>query len=287
MQKYFGMTTSDEDILKKDLYRILIERQAEEMLTGKNAVEMMDIDSLDIQLDVPAVTYFAPNKSAEGATGRKKRLEFFKVQDSMDKYDTGFLVTHEVKARQQENNQVRMSIGRCSRGLAMERDEEIFTTLEAGAGQTQAAADTWDGPNADPADDIANSIGKIMDNTYITDADVKQIGIYYPAVMWSQLAKPVDVNGIQKTLRNWAETEYMISFHPTRNLTTDALAVIKSEETAISMAYKGKDIPLAFEEQDKTGDDYTFVSYFKTFIIPETSAGTTTNRICSITDVAT
>ena len=286
MYKY-DVTSSDKDILKKDLYRMLIDTQAETMLTGKNAVEMQDINALDIQLDVPAVTYFSPNKSAEGATGPKKRLEFFKVQDTMDKYDTGFMVTHEVKARQQDGNQVRMSINRCSRGLAMERDSEIFTVLQAGAGQSQVCADTWDGDNADPASDIASAIGKIMDNTYITDNDVKNIGIFYPAVMWSQLAKPVDVNGIQKTLRNWAETEYQISFHPTRNLGADALAVIKSDETAISMAYKGNDIPTAFQKETSDGDDYTFNSYFKTFIVPETDGGSTTNRICKLTGAAT
>lgn len=287
MRKYYEATTSDKDILKADVMRLLIERKAEDMLQGKNACVLTDVSVLDVQLDIPAATYFSPEKVAEGAKGGMRKLDFFKVRDTMDKYETGFYVTHETKARQQENTQVDFSIDRCARGLAIEKDTEMFTVLKAGSGQNNAAAATWDANDADPASDIAIAIGKIMDNTHITDEDVKNIAIYYPAIMWSQLAKPVDVNGIQKTLRNWAETEYQIKFFPTRLLNTDALAIIKSNETALHLAYTGVDIPRSFFDQDSAGDKYEYTEYFKTIIVPEVDGGTTTNKICKITDVAT
>jgi|LGOV01.1.fsa_nt_gb hypothetical protein len=286
MDKYFEATRSDLDINKQDILRMLIQTQAENMLVGKNACIMKPISSLDVQMDIPDAVYFDVEEVAEGATGGFKKLGFFNVQKSMKKYETGFTVTHEVKARQQATSQVDMSLDRSARGLAFRKDAEIFTTLAAGKGETAAAAALWDAEEADPASDIASAIGRIMDGTYITDEDVKNIAVYYPAKMWTQLAKPIDVNGIIMTLRAWAESEYKISLLPTRQLLTNALVVVKSSETAIHFSYNGKDIPLAFRREDEEGEKYLFRDYFITAIIPETSGGTTTKRIQEITGVS-
>lgn len=288
MNKYFsdGVTTSDGDSLKADIARKLIDKKSDMMLVGKNAVMMENTAQLDIKLDIPELAYFPEETVAEGASAGFQNLDFFKVNQSMVKKEVGFNITYETKARGMEAFQTRMSIDRCSKGLSIGKDTEIFGTLSTGAGGSTAAADTWDGSSADPATDIANAIGKIMDNTEITDEEAKNIGVYYPANMWSQLAKPTEVNNIILSLRNWAEKEYHVSFYATRRLTTDALVTAASMDSAIHLNYVGTDIPLTIHKVDAEAERYLFKNYYKTFIIPEVEGGTTTSYIQKVTGVS-
>ncbi len=286
MKKYFEVTTSDKAILKRDILRQLIYRQAETLFMGQHACVVQGIEALDIKFNIPKAVYFTANKIAQGAKGPKSILEFFDVSSSMDKYETGFVVTHEVKARQLEKNQINLSIDRCARGIAYSADVEIFDTLKTAKGDTTAAAQTWDNTAADPAGDIATAIGKMLDSTTILDTDISKIGVYFPAKQWGHLVKPQEIDNIRTNIKSWAERELQIVFHPTRQLTTQALVVLKSEETAFHLYYDGPAIPLSFFETDSVGDQYTFHRYFKTVIIPDAENGTTTNRIQEITGVA-
>ena len=162
----------------------------------------------------------------------------------------------------------------------------MFSSLSAAAGDSDAAINTWNDPDGaqDPATDIANAIGNILDAEYINTTDIANIGIFYPVKLFTHLVKPIEVNNIIMSLRQWTEREYNIKFYPTKQLTDDALVVLKSPETALHMKYTGSAIPRAFIEQTTEGEEYTFKDYFKTVIVPETDGGSTTNRIRKITN---
>lgn len=290
MDKFdFAVTTTDTDMIKKDVLRKLIDVSAEMMMTGLNAVQQVNMDALDIRLDIPNAIYFETTKQAEGATGRKKALEFFKVREHMEKYDTGFTFPYEVRATQLGNAQIAMSINRSARGLAWTRDTEIFSTLNAAAGSSITATDEWDvqGSTADPAYDIAKAIGTILENEYINTSDMKNIAVFYPVGLFTHLVRPIEINNIIMSTRGWTEKEYNIKFHPTKQLTSEALVVLKSPETALHMNYNGSAIPRSFIEMTTEGEAYTFKDYFKTIIVPEEENGTTTNRILKINGVKT
>jgi hypothetical protein len=71
-------------------------------------------------------------------------------------------------------------------------------------------------------------------------------------------------------------------------LTTGALCVVKSMETAIHMTYSGSAIPTAEEERYVgVGDMFLITQYFTDKVIPYASGQTTSKRICSITGVCT
>lgn len=287
MQKYFEVTTTDKSILKADIIRQIVDRKAETMMTGKNAVMMEDMESLDIKFNVPTAIYFEPEEVAEGAGGPKSVLKWFDVAASLKKYENGFVITHEVKARQMQGKQVAMAVDRCARGQAFKMDKEIFTTLAAASADNTAATAVWNhASSAKPADDIATTVGKILDTTTITDEDISNVNVFYPAKLWGHLAKPVEVNNIQKTIRSFVNDEFKVNLFPTRQLTTTALVVLKSMETAQTMTYTGSAVPRAFFKTDNVGDDYTFHRYFRTVVIPDVENGTTNARIQTITGVA-
>lgn len=291
MQKYFNVTSSDKDIIRRDLLRELIYTQADDLLMSKEAVEMMPIDALDIKLDIPTATKLDPTKIAEGVKAPYSVLTYFNAYGQQDKYQTNILVTDEAKARQIANTQVQMSLTAAARGMAYQIDYDTFAALAGATAGTTTASVRWtqytlDGKAASPALDIANSIGSIFTNTTITDADVANIKVFYPASLWGHLARPMDVGAMQETIRNWAQREYKVSLFPTRYLYDKALVVVKSMETAILFTYNGNAIPTAEQERIVgVGDNYIFTRYYKPVIIPYTSAATTSQRIRSISNV--
>lgn len=288
MMKYFDATVSDKDILKKDIIRDLVYLKAEELLVSKNAMVQMPVDALDVKFDIPTATKFTPQEVSEGAVADYSRLQFFQVYANLKKYQVRVLITDESKARQIANNQVQMSIDAAARGLAYQIDYNSFAALSAGAGNTVAAGAVWTSGTADPATDIANAMGAVIDSTTLTDADFSNMYIFYPAKVFGHLAKPIQVGEIQQTLKNWAQKEYNINLFPTRMLTTSALCVVKSMETAIHMTYSGSAIPTAEEERYVgVGDMFLITQYFTDKVIPYASGQTTSKRICSITGVCT
>jgi hypothetical protein len=305
MYKYFGsVTTSDRDMIRMDIMRELLYKQADELLVMKNAVNMMAIGNLDVKFDIPAATRIAPEQITEGAAAALSTLKFYQVPVSMVKYQTRIRVTDEAKARQIANNQVQMSLVATSRGLAFQMDADIASCLQAGADQTVAANAVWNSTTAaSPATDFANAIGKIFDNTNILDTDIQNVRLFTPAKIWAHMMKPIEVGYLRQTFKDWMQSQFGIVIYPSRKLTTAALAVIASPETAMFLTYNGTAVPTAEQERiTGVGEEYVLTRYYNTFVVPDKKAnvgsasytdslgnaltGNKTSRICSITGVS-
>jgi len=281
-----GVTTSDKNIVKRDIIKKVVYKKAEEMLVGKNAIPLESSDALDLKFVIPKETSFTPSKVAEGARAKRKRLEWFEVSQYLEKYQTEVLITDEAKARQLEKLQTRKSLDAASRGMAIAKDKDIFTVLAAGAGKSQAAAACWDTANADPVGDIAKAIAYIMDNTVLLESELKNINVFYPACLFGHLTKLKEIENIHRSVIDYMKAQWGIGFYPTRQLNDDALVVVNSPETAFHYTYTGADVPTSEEERiPGVGDNYIITQYFKTFIMPEKEGGTTNKRIYKITNV--
>ena len=284
-----GQSSSVGNQMNADVMRYLINLKSETMLRGDKGTIIMPTGSLDIRFDVPNTTSFTPDKIVEGSKGSLKKLDTFAITGSLDKYANVFQITHETIARGIADAQTQMSMNAAAKGLAIQRDTNIFTALNAGVGSTAAAPDTWDDPNglADPATDIANAIGSILENTYMTEDESNSLSVFIPAGMFPHLGKPMDINGTIQTVQRWAEDQYKVNFIYTRALDTNALVVVKSQETAIHLDYNGSAVPMSYVTEDSVGTTYEMMNYFKTIIMADADGGTTTKNIYSITDVAT
>jgi len=304
MYKYFGsVTTSDREMLRMDIMRELLYKQADELLVMKNAVNMMAIGNLDVKFDIPTTTRIAPEQISEGSLAGISKLDFFQTPISMLKYQTRIRVTDEAKARQIANNQIQMSLVATARGLAYQMDADIASALVAGAAQTTAATYTWDSLSATPATDFANAIGKIFKNTNILDTDIQNIRLFVPAGIWAHMMKPIETGYLRLTVKDWMQSQFGIVIYPSRKLTTSALTVLASPETAMFLTYNGTAVPTAEQERIKgIGDEYILTRYYNTFVVPDskTNVGTAsftdslgnavignkTSRLCTITGVS-
>jgi len=287
MAKHFSVTTSDKDILKMEIMRQIIEARAEELMVGKELVPVETMNSLELKMMLPKVTRFDPEEIAEGALANYQMLEWFETSQTMKKEQTRIKVTDEAKARMQQDIQTKKSIEAAARGLAWSRDTDIFSTLATGAASHAAAEEPWTSASADPAADIAAAIDEMLSNTYLTDADLNNVRLAVPVGLWGYLNRPVTIGTMDKVMwGKFLEDMYRLKILYTRQLTTNAILVINSPETATHVVYSGNNIPTVESGRIRgVGDEYVFTHYFKTFIMPESKGGTTNHRIFKITGV--
>jgi hypothetical protein len=287
MYKYFEATTSDKNILKKEILRQLIEVRAEELMVGKELVPVETMDALELKMTLPKVTRFDPEEIAEGAAAGYQMFEWFDTTQVMKKEQTRIKVTDEAKARMQADIQTRKSIEAAARGLAWSRDTDIFSTLATGYVSSNAAEAYWTADDCNIANDVAKGIDTILTGTYLTDIDLQNMKLAVPIGLWGYMNKPVTLGTMDKVFwSDYIQQKYKINIVYTRQLTTSAFIVINSPETASHIVYGGSAVPTS--ETGRiigVGDEYVFTHYFKTFIMPEAENGTTNHRIYRITGV--
>ncbi len=281
-----GVTTSDKDIVKREIIKRVIYKKAERMLVGANAIPLENSDALDLKFSLPKQTEFKAEKVAEGSRGIRRQLKWYEVQKYLDKYQTEVLITDEAKARSLNKLQTRKSIDAASRGLALAKDEEIFLSLSAGAGHSEAAVGTWDTDPTNAVTDISKAIAYIMDNTKVLETELKNMNVFYPAKLFGYLTQLTEIENIHRSVLDYMKAQWGIGFFPTRQLSDEALVVVKSEETGFHYTYTGKDVPTSEEERvPGVGDNYIVTQYFKTFVLPDTEGSTTNKLIYKITNV--
>ena len=284
-----GTTTSQQEILKRDIINNIVTKGTEYKMTGMAAVVPEYLNVLDVKLTLPKTDYIEPETVSEGAVAGTKRLEWFNILNTMEKKQLDYVETFEAKARGLNQLQSKYTLKAVYNGFARLRDAEIFSTINAAVGDTNAASGLWNDDTTDIASDLAAIIGDMLDlNDDIDDADIPHVQVFYPKKLWGYLAKPIQVGEIQQTIKNWASREYMVSFHPAKAscTTTDALVVLKSELTATHASYVGKDVP-SIEPHYVTGigNGYLLTQYYKTWIMPKEEDSELSNKILKITDV--
>lgn len=288
--KMFGLghTTTEIAIAKQRILEQVVKRTAERLLVGKNAVPIEQVSNLDIRLAIPKATEITAEQVEEGAVAQIRNLGWFNANASMEKYQCHLLITDEAVERGLVANQVKLSIDAAARGLQKAEDAEIFTALSNGAALSVTATDTWDGTNADPVGDTLDALQQLYDNTTFTDEDAKNLNLFVPAKVYSYLKKTTEINNIMRRIdQEIKESHGIANIYPTRQLTSNALLVLKSQETAIHFVYNGTNIKTMEEQREiGVGTRYVLTSYFKTIVVPDADGQTTSSRIVKITGVA-
>lgn len=282
---YSGVITSDDEV-KKELLREIIYLKAEELMVWKNAVVMQGMDGLELKLMLPKTRRIDPQKIAEGARARYRKVDWFTISEVMEKESVELMITDEANARGLDNVQMRYSMIAAARGLAWSKDTDIKNTIVNGKGGTTPASGLWTDPTTDIASDVADCIGAIIDNSELNEYTLGQLQIYYPAGLFAHLNKPVQIGEIKDTIRDYLGRQYDMVFNPTKQLTQNAYVVVPGEETASHIYYTGSDIKLVESEREMgVGERYLITQLFKTFIMPEEENGTTNSKIREITGV--
>ena len=290
MKQYFddgynGVITSDDDA-KKELLREIVYLKAEELMVWKNAVVMQGMDGLELKLMLPKTKRIDPQKIAEGARARYRKVDWFTINEVMEKESVELMITDEAEARGLDSVQMRYSMIAAARGLAWSKDCEIKEVITNAAGGTKQASGLWTDPTTDIASDVADCIGDIIDNSEINEHTLGQLQIFYPAGLFAHLNKPVQIGEIKDTIRDYLGRQYEMSFNPTKQLDTSVNILVPGEETASHIFYTGQDIKLVESEREMgVGERYLITQLFKTFVMPEVEGGTTNNKIREISAV--
>lgn len=283
----YSVTSSDSDIALENIIKTIVYQRADEMLAGKAAVPMQSTPGLDYKFVIPKSWYLEAEEISEGSRANVKNMETFEVSGSLKKYQIPVFMNDEVKARQIQNAQMQISLDAAASGLAWKKDTEIFTTLSAGAGNTIAATAQWQANGADPATDIANAIGKILETTTITDSEINNIAYFYPAKLFGHTAKPLQIGDVQESLRAWVSREFAIKLIPTRQLTTTGLAIVNTPRMGTHFTHDGSAIKGAEQYREAgVGDGYILTTYFRTVIMPTVENGTTSDYIIKTTGLS-
>jgi len=282
---------TDDVIIRREIVRKIVEKASDLLSVGVNIIPVVQFDNLDIQWEVPGEisgSYPVAPGASPGAAGAVTWSN--KVQLSLQKYMCEVIIYDESVIRGLNDLQTRWSLRRAAEDKAKKKDYNILSALHSGAGQTVAATATWDNANATPETDITEAIGKILDNSNISENEIQNIHVVVPTKVWSVLLKLQSIHNIQQTLRDYFEKSYGIRFWPSRStaIGNDALVVVKSEQTAVHGVLRPAKIPGGAVEEVRLqgiGRKYVITDYFNTVVIPDTAGGSTSSRICKITGV--
>jgi len=290
MRKYFeAQNSTDPTLLKAELIREWVYGEAESLLVGKAAVPETPMRNLDMKFIFPRETAedYPLQESFEGSRADYIKMSYFETNETMQKWQQAVMITDEAKARRMGKEQLQMTMDFAAQSFALKKDAQIFSTLIAGAGGTDAASGLWSDNTTEIASDLALTIGKILTSTKATDADIRNVICFYPIQLWGYLKMPVQIGDILMSIQSFIQKEYRVKTIPTRQLKTDALVVIGGKNVARHVVYTGNDIPTVEHQRlIGKGEEWLITQYFKTFIMPETEGATTNNRIRKITGVA-
>lgn len=281
-----GVTTSDLEILKQELARKVVFKAAQNRMVGANACIMQDMSVLDVKLSLPKVKMLLPERIKEGSGAKLQKMEWFDVNETMVEEQVRVMFTDIAKIRQLDGLQSKYTLDIAAKGLAYSKDTDIFNTIAAASYASDAASGYWDDTSTDKASDIAASIGAMLDTADITEDDIPQIGVFYPAKLWPHFATPIQIGEVQQTIRKWVESEFQMKFYGTKQLTNTCQVVLKSAMNLTHVTLVNPEIPMVEPVREPgVGNLYLIRQFYKTFVLPENEGDETNKMVRTITGV--
>jgi len=285
--KKLQVATTD-DAIRREIVKQIIYKRADFIAVGTRIVGIQEVDNLDQKFTFPseaAVEYPVP----EGAGASLSLIEWAEFGWSLGKAEGRFMITDEAVIRGVDRQQWQVSVRRLSEGLAIKKDANILDTLSAGAGNTFAAAATWDTATATQiTGDIAKGINYILSAKGVLDTDLKNIVIVLPLKAWTGLYRMMEIEALRVAMIDWIQNSYGISIMPTKHFSSDGLFVLKGADTAVHAVLRAPaGVPLVEQKRHEgIGIEYIVRQFFGTKVVPEEKGVTTSKRIAKITGVA-
>jgi hypothetical protein len=289
MAKYnfSGYNTSDPDALRAVLTTEIVYNLADTMFVGGLLMPTTSTPNLTYKFSTPTINQFEMEEIAEGGKADLSDFQWYNKFMELKKNQVRYIIDDEVKAIEQGNEQEMLNAQYSAQALAYKKDRQIMTAVTGNAFNTVAADMVWNAKASQPQDDILNAIALIVNNTTITDSDLKNMVLLYPAAVFGQLSKPIQIGEIQQSVEDWIGAKGIkIAF--TRALTTAAILGINTPRMGRHIVHDGSKIPGAESWREiGVGQGNLITQYFNTGIIPYANGQTTSKYLCTITGVST
>lgn len=171
-------------------------------------------------------------------------------------------------------------------------DNHILSKLHTGAGQTQAATQTFDHASEDAEGDILKAMDKIFDNARVSGDE--GVALVLPASVRSTMLNTSLFGNVIESLQTHLQRIANLTIYYTRDhgasgaLGSDALLLIPGATTAEFFTYNGPGyMETEITRMEGVGYSYLLTSYMGTVIHQhqDGAASGKSNRICKITGV--
>lgn len=281
-----GYNISDTDAMRAMLTTEIVYNLADTLFVGGLLMPSSTTPNLLYKLATPTTNQFEMQEIVEGGKADLSDFQWYGKYIELKKNQVRYIIDDEIKAVEQGAEQETLNAQYSAQALAYKKDRQIMTAALAGVGDTVAASGYWDAAASQPQDDILKAIAKIVNNTVITDADLKNMVLLYPARVFGQLSKPIQIGEIQQSVEDFIGKKGLkIAF--TRALTTSAIVGINTPRMGRHMVHDGSKIPGAETWREVgVGQGFLVTQYFNTAIIPYASGQSTSKYLVSITGVS-
>lgn len=283
---FSGYNTSEPDALRAVLTTEIIYNLADTMFVGGLLMPTTSTPNLVYKFSTPTINQFEMEEISEGGKADLSDFQWYNKFMELKKNQVRYIIDDEVKAIEQGSEQEMLNAQYSAQALAYKKDRQIMTAVTGNAFNTVAADMNWDQKASQPQDDILAAIAKIVNNTTITDSDLKNMVLLYPAAVFGQLSKPIQIGEIQQSVEEWIGAKGIkIAF--TRALTTSAILGINTPRMGRHIVHDGSKIPGAESWREVgVGQGNLVTQYFNTGVIPYASGQTTSKYLCTITGVS-
>jgi hypothetical protein len=290
----FQVTTSDAGILVEEIIFEVMNIQVDQMMVFRSACVEKDIDQLDFRIKLPKYAALFPSKGSESGLPGYQSQEWYEVKGSLEEQISRIYMTDMSRDTMLSDIQFQSTVEAEAMGFAWIKDNTVRDALIAAVpavGGIIPASGPWNDGATDIARDIAGVIGAIFATTPIAESEIRDIHLYFPAVLWGFMAKPIEIGQIQQSIRQWSQQNFNIAFHPTRSLDTDALVVLRGNRCARILNYtfpkrgQGGLRPVEYERRAGQGDVYIYKQTYLVKVMPDDEDVATNSRIRCITNV--
>lgn len=298
-----GQTTED-DVLKKQVVREILYKQAGNLSVGTQIVGTDEFDVLDVQFNYPG-EMSAEYPVAQDSTTNRQRITWNEFDMSLRRGQSRYFITDSAKLRGVGDLQQNFTQRRSGEAMARRKDENILGTLADGAfsenTQSYSAGGEWDNDDVDVVDRLHGMWTDILVNAPINNANVNEMAVVLPIEIWSELNQVELINNVQQQLKDYLGQTFGFSLYPTKvgmkeddqiDLQDTVTMMIPGQDTALhgvlsEDAADDAGVPLVEEERvTGTGEEYLVNQWFNTTILEhESGSGGTSPRIATRTNV--
>lgn len=185
------------------------------------------------------------------------KLEYDEYEVDVKFHKFQFEITDRMIIEARENRMLKDYMKSGADYFAASFDYDVLSTALAGAENSAAASDTWDGENRDIEEDIVNAINNIEANSNVTSGETFHVVV--PAKVFSGLNTLDLIHNVQQQMQEYMERAFNLKFYKYRpykdasgNVVLDALSTNALVMTGGDLTLRtGKYVPPENVEQER------------------------------------
>lgn len=304
----YGQITFDE-VVNLNVKRELINLKSTHLSVAEKIIVSRPQAQLESQIfatDSAVESHYPVNADSNALPPRAEPVKFDSIDVNLAMAMTRWAIRDTAKLRGAWTWTEQATIKAAAKSMAIQEDNHVLSTLKAAipAANVITASNVWSNNSADIEGNIADAIGKIVENSDIDTVELENdqvFAIVLPAKLYNDIKKLKLIRNINDTIKNFTEKEFGVRFYYSRKprndpsfaswpIETQALILpIKSEEVGFLGTFDGGNVvPSQKVLETAVGQDVIQRRWFKYTVIPQPFDGSTlTNALLARIDTIT